>query len=126
MVAELTRGSDRSVEMLRGVGLGDRVDHFPAQLSGGEQQRVAVARALAGSPQVLLADEPTGALDAESGRLVLSLLHELSRELRQTVLLVTHNASIAGMADRVLRLRDGRIVADEHNRTPLSASELEW
>jgi putative ABC transport system ATP-binding protein len=126
LVAELGRGADRSAEMLERVGLGDRMDHFPAQLSGGEQQRVAVARALAGGPRVLLGDEPTGALDLETGRTVLSLLHELSHELSQTVLLVTHNASIARMADRMLRMRDGEIVADERNPSPSAAEALEW
>ena len=126
LIAELGRGANRSVEMLKRVGLGDRLDHFPAQLSGGEQQRVAVARALAGGPRVLLGDEPTGALDLETGRSVLSLLHELSHELAQTVVLVTHNASIGRMADRVLRMRDGLIVADDRNEKPVSALELEW
>ncbi len=126
LVAELGNGPDRSAEMLRRVGLGDRLDHFPAQLSGGEQQRIAVARALAGGPKVLLGDEPTGALDLETGRTVLGLLHELSHELHQTVLLVTHNASIGRMADRVLRMRDGTIVADERNEEPSAAEALEW
>ncbi len=126
LVAELGHGADRSIEMLERVGLGDRLDHFPAQLSGGEQQRVAVARALAGGPRVLLGDEPTGALDLETGRTVLDLLHKLSHELHQTVLLVTHNASIGRMADRVLRMRDGRIVGDERNPTPAPAEQLEW
>ncbi len=126
LVAELGDGPDRSEEMLQRVGLGDRLHHFPAQLSGGEQQRVAVARALASGPRVLLGDEPTGALDLETGRTVLGLLHELSHEMHQTVLLVTHNASIARMADRVLRLRDGGIVADERNPEPLAAEALEW
>lgn len=126
LVAELGRDGDRSVEMLRRVGLGDRLGHFPAQLSGGEQQRVAVARALAGGPRILLADEPTGALDLETGRVVLALLRELSGELGQTTLLVTHNASIGRMADRLLRLRNGRIVVDERNREPARASELDW
>jgi len=126
LVAELGDGPDRAAEMLRRVGLGERLDHFPAQLSGGEQQRVAVARALASGPHVLLGDEPTGALDLETGRTVLGLLHELSHELHQTVLLVTHNASIARMADRVLRLRDGEIVADEPNSSPEDAAALEW
>ena len=126
LVAELGDGTDRSAEMLERVGLGDRLDHFPAQLSGGEQQRIAVARALAGGPKLLLGDEPTGALDLETGRNVLDLLHELSHELHQTVLLVTHNASIARMADRVLRLRDGEIVADERNPSPEAATALEW
>jgi len=126
LVAELSDGAGRAPEMLERVGLGDRMDHFPAQLSGGEQQRVAVARALAGGPRVLLGDEPTGALDLETGRTVLGLLHELSHELHQTVLLVTHNAAIARMADRVLRMRDGRIVGDERNDAPLAAERLEW
>jgi putative ABC transport system ATP-binding protein len=126
LIAELGEGSDRSAEMLERVGLGDRLDHFPAQLSGGEQQRVAVARALAGGPRLLLGDEPTGALDLETGRTVLGLLHELSHELGQTVLLVTHNAAIGRMADRVLRMRDGRIAADERNERPAPAEELEW
>ena len=126
LVAELGRGADRSAEMLERVGLGDRLDHFPAQLSGGEQQRVAVARALAGGPRVLLGDEPTGALDLETGRTVLALLHQLSHELHQTVLLVTHNAAIAEMADRVLRMRDGEIVSDRRNEHPAAAEQLEW
>jgi len=126
LVAELGDGAHRAAEMLERVGLGDRLDHFPAQLSGGEQQRIAVARALAGGPKVLLGDEPTGALDLETGRTVLGLLHELSHELHQTVLLVTHNASIGRMADRVLRLRDGEIVADERNEAPEDAAALEW
>ena len=126
LVAELSGGAERSPEMLERVGLGDRMDHFPAQLSGGEQQRVAVARALAGGPRVLLGDEPTGALDLETGRTVLGLLHELSHELHQTVLLVTHNAAIGRMADRVLRMRDGRIVGDERNEAPAPAERLEW
>ena len=126
LVAELGNGAERAPEMLERVGLGDRMDHFPAQLSGGEQQRVAVARALAGGPRVLLGDEPTGALDLETGRTVLALLHELSHELHQTVLLVTHNASIARMADRVLRMRDGRVIDDERNPSPQPAERLEW
>ena len=126
LVAELSGGGERAPEMLQRVGLGDRMDHFPAQLSGGEQQRVAVARALAGGPRVLLGDEPTGALDLETGRTVLGLLHELSHELHQTVLLVTHNAAIGRMADRVLRMRDGRIVGDERNEAPATAERLEW
>jgi putative ABC transport system ATP-binding protein len=126
LVAELGNGADRAAEMLERVGLGDRLDHFPAQLSGGEQQRVAVARALAGGPRVLLGDEPTGALDLETGRTVLALLHQLSHELHQTVLLVTHNASIGRMADRVLRMRDGEIVSDSRNEAPAPAEALEW
>jgi putative ABC transport system ATP-binding protein len=126
LVAELADGPDRSEEMLGRVGLGDRFDHFPAQLSGGEQQRVAVARALSTGPRVLLGDEPTGALDLETGRVVLGLLHELSHEMHQTVLLVTHNAAIARMADRVLRMRDGAVVGDERNPEPQPAETLDW
>ena len=126
LIAELVGAERRAGEMLERVGLGPRVDHFPAQLSGGEQQRVAVARALAGGPAVLLGDEPTGALDLETGRRVLALLHAVSHELHQTVLLVTHNAAIAEMADRVLRMRDGQIVGDERNPDPLAAERLEW
>ncbi len=128
LVAELDQGDSRlhAERMLDRVGLGDRLDSFPAQLSGGEQQRVAVARALSGNPELLLGDEPTGALDLETGRTVLSLLGELNRESGQTVLLVTHNAEIARMADRVLRLRDGRIVEDRHQAAPAAPSELDW
>jgi len=115
-----------AAEILRRVGLGDRIDHFPAQLSGGEQQRVAVARALARRPSLLLADEPTGALDLETGRAVLGLLRDIAAELGQTVLLVTHNATIARMADRVLHLRDGRLTRDEANPQPMSADSLDW
>jgi putative ABC transport system ATP-binding protein len=126
LVAELQGAADRAGPVLERVGLGERMDRFPAELSGGEQQRVAVARALAGGPRLLLGDEPTGALDLETGRSVLGLLRGMADELAQTVLIVTHNAAIAGMADRVLRMRDGRIVADERNRQPLDASDLEW
>ncbi|HEY1237289.1 MAG TPA: ABC transporter ATP-binding protein [Solirubrobacterales bacterium] len=128
LVAELggDGSHERSVEMLSRVGLGDRLDSFPAQLSGGQQQRVAVARALTGSPEVLLGDEPTGALDLETGRTVLALLRQVNREADQTVLLVTHNAEIARMADRVLHLRDGRIVDDARQHSPVDPMRLDW
>jgi putative ABC transport system ATP-binding protein len=126
LIAELTGGADRAPEMISRVGLAERGDHFPSQLSGGEQQRIAVARALAGTPHLLLGDEPTGALDLDTGRNVLSLLREVSAEQRQTVVLVTHNAVIGKMADRVLRMRDGRIVSDETNPEPVGAEQLEW
>jgi len=128
LVANLTMhdGSDRAIEVLEQVGLGDRLDHFPAMLSGGEQQRVAIARALAKSPPVLLCDEPTGELDFETGRLILGLLRQVNRELGQTVLLVTHNAAIGEMADRVLRMRSGEIVEDRRNDAPIEAGELIW
>ncbi|MCP4309413.1 MAG: ABC transporter ATP-binding protein [bacterium] len=128
LVADLTasNGAERAAEVLDRVGLGDRMTHFPAQLSGGEQQRVAIARALVKEPPILLCDEPTGELDFETGRMVLDLLQRVSRELSQTVLLVTHNAAIGDMADRVLKLRSGEIVEDVHNDTPIDATELTW
>ena len=116
----------RSEEVLHQVGLGDRLDHFPAMLSGGEQQRVAIARALAKNPPLLLCDEPTGELDFETGRLILGLLRSVNRANGQTVLLVTHNAAIGAMADRVLRLRSGVIVEDRRNTNPIEADELVW
>jgi len=127
LVAEIAgRDGGDSRAALEAVGLGGRIDNFPAGLSGGEQQRVAVARAVAKAPPLLLGDEPTGALDLETGRAVLHLLRSLNRERGITMFLVTHSAVIAEMADRVLRLRDGRIVGDERNDRPKDASELRW
>ena len=108
------------------VGLEDRLDHFPSQLSGGEQQRVAVARAIAKSPDVLLCDEPTGALDYDTGKLVLAAIKRVNEELGTTVVVITHNAAIAGMADRVLRLGGGRILGEERNTRRLSPDEVHW
>jgi putative ABC transport system ATP-binding protein len=108
------------------VELGDRKDHFPAQLSGGEQQRVAIARAIAKQPDVLLCDEPTGALDISTGVLVLEAIARVNRELGTTVAVITHNVAIAAMADRVLRLADGRIASVERNERRADARELEW
>ena len=113
-------------EALALVGLGDRLDHVPAQLSGGEQQRVAIARAVAKRPDVLLCDEPTGALDFETGKLVLEVLDRVNRELGTTVAVITHNAAIAGMADRVIRLRSGRIAEERRNAVRGAPAELEW
>ena len=113
-------------EALTLVGLGDRLDHFPSQLSGGEQQRVAIARAVAKRPDVLLCDEPTGALDAETGRVVLRVLEDVNRELGTTTAIITHNAPIALMADRVLTLHDGRVASVVHNARRARASELTW
>jgi putative ABC transport system ATP-binding protein len=113
-------------EALALVGLADRLDHFPAQLSGGEQQRVAIARAVAKRPDVLLCDEPTGALDAETGRVVLQVLEDVNRELGTTTAIITHNAPIATMADRVLTLHDGRIASMVVNERRARASELSW
>jgi putative ABC transport system ATP-binding protein len=128
LVAELTAGdgAERSARVLDQVGLGDRADHFPSQLSGGEQQRVAIARALVKDPPILLCDEPTGELDFETGRMILGLLRRLNRETGQTVLLVTHNAAVGDMADRVFRLRSGEIVEDRRNPDPVDAGVLQW
>jgi putative ABC transport system ATP-binding protein len=108
------------------VGLTDRRDHYPAQLSGGEQQRVAIARAIAKRPDVLLCDEPTGALDVATGKIVLGAIADVNRELGTTTAVITHNAVIAAMADRVLQLADGRIVADRRNASRASPQSLEW
>ncbi len=108
------------------VGLSHRLDHFPAQMSGGEQQRVAIARAIAKRPAVLLCDEPTGALDVETGKLVLAAIVRVNRELGSTTAVITHNAVIADMADRVLQLADGRVVAERRNTTKADPSELAW
>lgn len=128
LIAELTGGTadGRSAEVLEQVGLGDRLSHFPSQLSGGEQQRVAIARALVKNPPVLLSDEPTGELDFEMGRVILALLRKLNRDLSQTVLLVTHNAAIGEMADRVIRLRSGEVVSDVRNASPTAAEAISW
>jgi len=127
LIAEIAgRDGEDSKAALEAVGLGHRIDNFPAGLSGGEQQRVAVARAVAKAPPLLLGDEPTGALDLETGRAVLDLLRSLNRDRGITMFLVTHSSVIAEMADRVLHLRDGRIVGDERNEHPKDASELRW
>ncbi|MGE5088537.1 MAG: ABC transporter ATP-binding protein [Candidatus Levyibacteriota bacterium] len=108
------------------VGLASRANHFPSQLSGGEQQRVAIARAIAKRPDVLLCDEPTGALDYTTGKVVLEVIADVNRELGTTAVVITHNAPIARMADRVLHLADGRIASVETNERKLGASELSW
>lgn len=115
-----------AAEVLAEVGLSHRIDNFPSQLSGGEQQRVAIARALAKNPKVLLADEPTGALDYKTSKEVLELMEHVNRKYGCTLVIVTHNAAIARMADRVLRLRDGRLAENEINSSPVPASELDW
>jgi putative ABC transport system ATP-binding protein len=113
-------------EALRLVALGDRLDHFPSQLSGGEQQRVAIARAVAKRPDVLLCDEPTGALDIATGILVLQAIEQVNRELGTTTAVITHNAAVAGMADRVVSLSDGRIVSVRENAHKIAAAGLQW
>ena len=127
LIAELT-GKDEaaSAEALSQVGLTGLLDRFPSALSGGEQQRVAIARALAKRPQLLLCDEPTGALDIETGRRILAVLREINRREGVSLITVTHNAAIGGMGDRVLRMRSGEIVSDERNEHPIEADEVEW
>jgi putative ABC transport system ATP-binding protein len=126
LVTEVATRPLPAEESLRLVGLGDRLHHFPAQLSGGEQQRVAIARAIAKRPDVLLCDEPTGSLDFQTGKLVLAVLARVNRELRTTTAVITHNAAIAGMADRVIRMVSGQIVSVAANEKKLSPDELEW
>ncbi|AXN35095.1 ABC transporter ATP-binding protein [Latilactobacillus curvatus] len=112
--------------VLQQVGLQDRLQNFPAQLSGGEQQRVAIARALAKNPKLLLCDEPTGALDYETGKQILKLLQEVSRQQHRTVVLITHNAAIAQMADRVIHINDARVRSIDVNPNPLPVEKIEW
>ena len=115
-----------AAEVLREVGLGDRMDNFPAQLSGGEQQRVSIARALAKNPKLLLCDEPTGALDYNTGKAILKLLQDTCREKGMTVVLITHNSAIAPMADRVIKIKNGRVSDMSVNEHPVSVETIEW
>jgi len=126
LVTEITREPMSPEDALDLVNLGPRLDHFPAQLSGGEQQRVAIARAIAKRPDVLLCDEPTGALDIETGIVVLEAIERVNRELGTCTAVITHNASIAGMADRVIRLSDGHVAAVEKNPRKVPPRELSW
>lgn len=113
-------------EVLEAVGLTDRVNNFPAQLSGGEQQRVAIARAIAKNPKMLLCDEPTGALDYQTGKSILKLLQDTCRNTGRTVLIITHNQAIVPMADHVIRVKNGRVEANIVNESPISIDEIEW
>lgn len=126
LAAELVIAPRSVDQVLEETGLGDRAKHFPSELSGGEQQRVAIARGLVKNPPILLCDEPTGELDFETGRKILVLLHRINHEQRQTVLVVTHNTAIASMADRVIRMQSGRIVSDETNPHHMNPAELVW
>ena len=126
LVTEIVPDPMTPEDALKMVELADRMDHFPAQLSGGEQQRVAIARAIAKRPDVLLCDEPTGALDIRTGIVVLEAIDRVNRELGTTVAVITHNASIGAMADRVLYMADGSIAREERNATRARASELSW
>lgn len=126
LVTDLVPNAMRAEDALALVGLQARLDHFPAQLSGGEQQRVAIARAIVKRPQVLLCDEPTGALDYATGKQVLEVIETINRELGTTTVVITHNAAIAGMADRVIHLAGGRIAREERPAHKLRPSELSW
>jgi putative ABC transport system ATP-binding protein len=126
LVTDIVQHPMPAEEALRMVGLSERLNHFPSQLSGGEQQRVAIARAIVKRPEVLLCDEPTGALDYATGKLVLEVIERINRELGTTAVVITHNAAIAGMADRVLYLGGGRIQRDVKNTQKLKPSELSW
>lgn len=126
LVTEIAEHAIDPREALRLVGLTDRADHFPAQLSGGEQQRVAIARAIVKKPDILLCDEPTGALDFPTAKLVLDVLAQVNNELQTLVVVITHNSAIAAMADRVIRMRSGEIVQITQNARRASSEELVW
>jgi putative ABC transport system ATP-binding protein len=126
IVTEIAEHPMKPEEALRLVGLGDRLQHFPAQLSGGEQQRVAIARAIAKKPEVLLCDEPTGALDYATGKIVLEVLERINQELGTTTAVITHNAAIAAMADRVIRISSGEIVDIHRNPVKARPEDLAW
>ena len=126
LITDIAADPMKAMDALEIVGLKERVNHFPAQLSGGEQQRVAIARAIAKRPDVLLCDEPTGALDFETGKIVLDAIERVNRELGTTTAVITHNASIAQMADRVIRIGSGQIVSIDRNEHKARPSELNW
>ena len=126
LVTEIAPGSMHPAEALELVGLGDRLDHFPAQLSGGEQQRVAIARAIAKRPDILLCDEPTGALDSRTGIVVLDAIAAVNREIGTTTAVITHNTVIGGMANRVVHIADGRIASVQRNAVREAVQQLAW
>ena len=126
LAAQICKNPLDSKIALESVGLSDRIDNFPAQLSGGEQQRVSIARALAKRPGLLLCDEPTGALDYNTGRQILKLLQETCRKEKMTVVLITHNSAITPMADHIIEMKSGKIVRDVYNDNPKNVDEIEW
>ncbi len=126
LATELKKDALSPAEVLSKVGLADRQDNFPSQLSGGEQQRVSLARAIAKNPDIILCDEPTGALDYETGKEILSLLSQAARNQGKTVIIVTHNSALKDMGDHLLRIKNGQIVLDEHNDHPMDIKDIEW
>ena len=126
LASEICKNPQKTKEVLTQVGLADRMQNFPAQLSGGEQQRVSIARALAKNPKILLCDEPTGALDYNTGKNILKLLQETCRNMCKTVIVVTHNLAITKMADRVIHIKNGTVLNIEHNKDPLPVERIEW
>ena len=126
IAAEICKNPLDAAETLKNVGLAQRMDNFPAQLSGGEQQRVSIARAIAKNPKLLLCDEPTGALDYETGKAILKLLQDVCRESGKTVIVITHNQAITQMADRVIRVKNGKVWSEEVQENPADVSVIEW
>ena len=126
IASEICKDPLDAAKTLEEVGLADRMKNFPAQLSGGEQQRVAIARAIAKNPKLLLCDEPTGALDYETGKNILKLLHDICRNNQKTVIVITHNTAITQMADRVIHIKNGTVVGEELNKEPMPVEQIEW
>ena len=126
LASQISKDPLNSVDILERVGLGDRKDNFPAQLSGGEQQRVAIARAIAKNPKLLLCDEPTGALDYQTGKSILGLLRSMCDNYGMTVIVITHNSALATMADQVIHLKNGKVERQEYNEHPESIDNIEW
>ena len=126
LASEICRDPLNPAETLRSVGLGERLNNFPAQLSGGEQQRVSIARALAKNPKLLLCDEPTGALDYKTGKQVLALLQRTCRETGRTVIVITHNTALTAMADRIIQVKSGQILSNKVNEHPVPVEQIEW
>lgn len=126
LASQICRDPLDAAEVMRDVGLAQRMDNFPSQLSGGEQQRVSIARALAKNPKLLLCDEPTGALDYITGKQILALLHRMSRERKMTVVVITHNLAITPMADKVIHIRNGKVAGIDQNPDPVPVETIEW